>query len=199
MSNIILNVDKATNKITGFARDITLAEYFENHQLLPLNFLVPILDESGNYLSNTQVNAEIPVIGQLYQKNETIVDTNIILILNEGVDVNSEVSIKIPKTLFEVLEETEDKSSVGIASTDQTLKDIMTIYIGDYTFEVNTKETYTNFYKDEVVKAFESESNVFSTIVNRKYFENDDLYNVRNIMDHGYYSNGEINLLSGEN
>lgn len=199
MSNIILNVDKATNKITGFARDITLAEYFENYQLLPLNFLVPILDESGNYLSNTQVNAEIPIIGQLYQKNETIIDTNVVLILNEGVDVSSEVSIKIPKTLFEVLEETEDKSSVGIASTDQTLKDIMNIYIGDYTFEVNTKETYTNFYKDEVVKAFESESNVFSTIVNRKYFENDDLYNVRNIMDHGYYSNGEINLLSGEN
>lgn len=199
MSSIILNVDKATNKITGFARDITLAEYFENYQLLPLNFLVPILDESGNYLSNTQINAEIPVIGQLYQKNETIVDTNVVLILNEDVDINSEVSIKIPKTLFEVLEETEDTSSVGIASTDQTLKDIMTIYIGDYTFEVNTKETYTNFYKDEVVKAFESESNVFSTIVNRKYFENDDLYNVRNIMDHGYYSNGEINLLSGEN
>lgn len=195
MSSIILNANKETGRIHGFARDITIAEYYENNQVFPLKFAVPITDDLGNFLTQENVNAELPIIGQLYQKNETINDATVILITDDLNYEDQEVTLKIPKTLFEVLSEMND--SVGVGTTAQTINDVITITVGDYEFNVNTKETYTNFFKEEVVKAYDLEKYNFEVIVSEKYFT-DDIYTIRSFMDTGIYSNGEVKVLPVE-
>lgn len=195
MSSIILNANKETGRIHGFTRDITIAEYYENKQIFPLKFAVPITDDLGNFLTQENVNAELPIIGQLYQKNETINDATVILITDDLNYEDQEVTLKIPKTLFEVLSEMND--SVGVGTTAQTLNDVITITVGDYEFNVNTKKTYTNFFKEEVVKAYDLEKYNFEVIVSEKYFT-DEIYTIRSFMDTGIYSDGEVKVLPVE-
>lgn len=195
MSSIILNANKENGKIHGFARDLTIAEYHENNQIFPLKFSVPITDDLGNFLTQENINAEIPIIGQLYQKNGTINDVDVILLTDNPEYEKEEVELKVPKTLFEVL--TEMNSSVGVATTTQVVNDVITITVGNYNFKVNTKETYTNFFKEEIVKAYDSKKYNFKVIVDEKYFT-DDIYTIRSFMDTGIYSNGEVTVSSIE-
>lgn len=197
MSTIILNAEKATGKINAFARDLTITEYFENSLLLPLKFLVPLTDELGNFIGQENVNAEIPIIGQLFQKNETVIDSTVILITDDPDYETQKITLRVPKTLFEVLTEMNDSVGVG-ETTSQIVNDVITIKVGDYEFKVNTHETFTNLYKEETILAHDSEKYNFDVIVDEKYFTDDTTYNIRSFIDTGIYSDGEVTVSTVE-
>lgn len=197
MSTIILNAEKENGKVNSFARDLSISEYFENSLLLPLNFLVPLTDDLGNFIGQENINAEIPIIGQLFQKNETVVDSTVILITDNPDYETEEISLRVPKSLYEVLSEMNGSVGVG-ETTNQEVGDVITVKISDYEFKINTHETFTNFYKEETLLAHDKSKYNFDVIIDEKYFTDDDTYNIRSFIDTGIYLNGEVTVSSVE-